>query len=81
MQSAHLALEIARRCVASGRLAKAALFLHDVNRELEQRIIKEQFLADPLVYALGTMKGEAGDLTGGKGRGGAGGRDLGGRAG
>lgn len=56
MQSSQLALDLAARCVASGALRQAVIFLHDANRPLEQRIIQQQLLASPLVRALGVLE-------------------------
>ena len=62
MQSAQLALTIAHRCVHQGKLQRVAIFLHDMNRPLEQRIGREVFGADRNMYYLGLMRGHWGSL-------------------
>ncbi|GAB4821671.1 hypothetical protein N2152v2_008717 [Parachlorella kessleri] len=62
MQSAQLALNLAQRCLEQGKLQRVVIFLHDMNRPLEQRIGREVFGADPNLYYLGLMRGPLGNL-------------------
>jgi hypothetical protein len=61
MQSAQLALDLARRCVVEGRQQKVVVFMHDMERPLEQRIADELFFKEPRMFFLGSMEGELGE--------------------
>ncbi|GAB4821706.1 hypothetical protein N2152v2_008752 [Parachlorella kessleri] len=63
MQSAQLALEKAQRCVSEGRRQKVTVFMHDMERPLEQRIANELYNKERQMYFLGTMDGPGGQLS------------------
>lgn len=42
---------------------QVTIFVHDINRPLEQRIAAEQLTSDEHIYFLGTIKGRMGDLS------------------
>jgi hypothetical protein len=63
MQSAQLALDFARRCVAEGRRQKVVVFMHDLERVTERRIAEELYQKEPHMFFLGTMDGAHGNLS------------------
>ncbi len=63
MQAAQLALDLARRCVSEGKLQKVVVFMHDMERPLEQRIADELYHSEPRMFFLGNMDGAHGKLS------------------
>lgn len=62
MEASYWSIENAAKCIRRGQKKEVVIFLHDVNRKMEQRIIAELFR--PRTEELGLMKGPAGDLAG-----------------
>ncbi|KAL0488706.1 hypothetical protein AKO1_015858 [Acrasis kona] len=63
MESTYWSVDMAERCIVSGKLDTVHVFLHDVNRPLEKRIMNELLLKKGGAY-LGIISGNLGDLVG-----------------
>ena len=64
MEASYYSILNAEGCVLSGRRQRVSIFLHDIERPMEQRIIAEIFKNNTNIQELGTIYGPAGGLAG-----------------
>lgn len=62
-ESSYYAMQASKRCIAEGRVPDVVACLHDVERPLEQRIVREIFTpTDGSIQHLGETAGPFGNL-------------------
>ena len=64
MESTYFAIQQAQHCIREGRISAAHIFLHDVNRPLEQQIAGRSLSPAFGAHHLGVLKGPLGWLAG-----------------
>lgn len=64
MESTYWAVHQSQQCLAKGKLKVAHIFLHDVERELEKKIMAKYLTPEHGVMHLGTLKGWRGLMAG-----------------